>query len=203
MSKVAIIGNAGGGKSVLARQLGRVLNLPVHVIADVQWQPGWRSAPIEVVSAVHESWLAKPKWIIDGWGTWEIIERRFDQADTILIVDFPLRIHYRWALQRQVLAAMGLARGLPPHGCRALPVTLRLLNVMKYVNRELRPRLLSLASEERFRDRVVRLRSPRELRAFRRHVTELLCNRLTSRCSRQAARRVDSNREHLARAACG
>jgi len=54
-------------------------------------------------------------------------------------------------LQRQLLAAGGLSRGWPPAGCRALPVTLRLLRVMRYVNRELRPRLMSLVSEERFR----------------------------------------------------
>jgi hypothetical protein len=167
MSKVAIIGNAGGGKSGLARRLGRRLGLPVHVVDDVQWQAGWKPAPMEVVSAAHDAWLANPKWIIDGWGPWELIERRLHEADTIVIVDFPLRVHYRWALQRQVLAAIGLSSGWPPDGCRALPVTLRLLKVMKYVNRELRPRLLRLVSEEPLRSRVVFLRSPRELRAFR------------------------------------
>jgi hypothetical protein len=167
MSKVAIIGNAGGGKSALARRLGRKLGLPVHVVDDVQWQAGWKPAPPQVVSAAHDSWLGEPKWIIDGWGPWELIERRFREADTIVIIDFPLRVHYRWALQRQLLSALGLSQGWPPSGCRALPVTLRLLKVMRDVNRELRPRLLRLVSEEPFRSRVVFLRSPRELRAFR------------------------------------
>jgi hypothetical protein len=167
VSKVAIIGNAGGGKSALARRLGQRFNLPVHVIDDVQWEAGWKPAPEEVVSNAHDSWLAKPKWIIDGWGPWALIEARFWEADTIVIVDFPLRVHYRWALQRQLLAAIGLSGGWPPKGCRALPVTLRLLRVMRYVNRELRPRLLRLVSEDPLRSRVVFLRSPRELRVFR------------------------------------
>jgi hypothetical protein len=166
MSKVAIIGNAGGGKSALARRLGKRFRLPVRVIDDVQWQPGWRPAPADVISATHAAWLAESKWIIDGWGPWELIEQRFVEADTIVIVDFPLRVHYRWALQRQVLAAVGLAKGWPPAGCPALAVTLRLLRVMQYVNRELRPRLLRLVSEEHFRSRVVFLRSPRELRRW-------------------------------------
>jgi len=167
VSKVAIIGNAGGGKSALARRLGQRLGLPVHVVDDVQWQSGWKPAPTEVVSAAHEAWLAEAEWIIDGWGPWELIERRLREADTIVIVDFPLRVHYRWALQRQLLAAIGLSKGWPPSGCDALPVTLRLLRVMRYVNRELRPRLFRLVSEEPLRSRVVVLRSPRELRAFR------------------------------------
>jgi hypothetical protein len=167
MSKVAIIGNAGGGKSALARRLGQRFGLPVHVIDDVQWQPGWTPAPTPLVSTAHSAWLAEAKWIIDGWGPWELIEARFREADTIVIVDFPLRIHYRWALQRQLLAAIGSSKGWPPKGCRALPITLRLLRVMRYVNRELRPRLFRLVSEEPLRSRVVFLRSPRELRAFR------------------------------------
>lgn len=166
MSKVAIIGNAGGGKSALARRLGERFRLPVRVIDDVQWQPGWTPAPSDVVAAAQAAWLAQPKWVIDGWGSWELIEQRFVEADTIVIVDFPLRVHYRWALQRQLLAAVGLSKGWPPAGCRALPVTLRLLRVMRYVNRELRPRLLSLGSEERFRGRVMFLRSPGELRRW-------------------------------------
>jgi hypothetical protein len=167
MSKVAIIGNAGGGKSALARRLGQRLGLPVHVVDDVQWQAGWKPAPTPSISTAHDAWLAEAKWIIDGWGPWELIEQRLREADTIVIVDFPLRVHYRWALQRQLLAAIGLSQGWPPEGCRALPVTLRLLRVMKHVDRELRPRLLRLVSQEPLSSRVVFLRSPRELRKFR------------------------------------
>jgi len=172
LSKVAIIGNAGGGKSILALQLGTALRPPVYVIDNIQWQAGWRLTSPRVVAATHTTWLAGSEWIIDGWGAWELIEQRFDEADTIVVVDFPIRVHYRWALQRQVLAALGLTKGWPPHGCKALPVTLRLLKVMRYVNQELRPRLLSLASQERFRSRVVHLRSPRELRMFRKRAIE-------------------------------
>jgi adenylate kinase family enzyme len=173
MSKVAIIGNAGGGKSVLARQLGVVLGLPVYVIDDIQWQPGWRPTPTRVVAGTHAEWLAHPKWIIDGWGTWEMIERRFEQADTIVVVDFPLRTHYRWALQRQLLALLGITHGWPPAGCRTFPVTSKLLHVMRYIHRESRPRLLTLVSEPRFRDRVVYLHSPRELKRWKQQAVRL------------------------------
>lgn len=184
MNKVAIIGNAGGGKSILARRLGKSIGLPVYAIDDISMQPGWLPTPTDMVSAIHAQWLAEPKWIIDGWGpwelfvglgSWEIVKQRFHEADTIIIVDFPIRVHYRWALQRQVLAILGLTKNWPPQGCRALPITLRLLKHMRRFNREMRPRLLSLAAEERFRERVVLLRSPRELRAFLRQVTEPQC----------------------------
>jgi adenylate kinase family enzyme len=36
MHRIAIIGNAGGGKSILARRLGAALCLPVYTVDDVQ-----------------------------------------------------------------------------------------------------------------------------------------------------------------------
>jgi hypothetical protein len=38
---------------------------------------------------------------------------------------------------------------------------------MRYVHRELRPRLLALADDARHRDRVIHLRSPRALARWR------------------------------------
>ena len=170
LHRIAIIGNAGGGKSVLARRLGRSLGLPVHSVDDVQWQPGWTRAPAGRVAERHAEWLASDKWIIDGWGDWDLIAERFAAAEAIVVVDFPLRVHYRWALQRQVEATLGLRRDWPPPGCAALPITRRLLEVMRFVHRELRPTLLTLAGDPRHRDRVVHLRSPSELRRWRESV---------------------------------
>jgi adenylate kinase family enzyme len=171
LHRIAIIGNAGGGKSVLARELGRALGLPVHTVDDVQWEPGWTRAPAPRVAEHHARWLAGDRWVIDGWGDWELITTRFAASDAIVVVDFPLRVHYRWALRRQVEVALGLRRDWPPPGCAALRITRRLLELMRYVDRELRPRLLALANEPRFRERVVHLRSPRELRRWRDSVT--------------------------------
>ena len=167
MHRIAIIGNAGGGKSVLARALGATLGLPVRAVDDVQWRPGWTRAPLDEVSAAHSAWLAEPRWVIDGWGSWELMTERFAAADTIVLVDFPLHVHYRWALRRQLEVALGLRRDWPPPGCRALPITRELLRLMKRIHVEVRPRLLSLLDDAHFREKVVRLRSPAELRGWR------------------------------------
>ena len=173
MSRIAIIGNAGGGKSLLAQHLGQSLGLPVHTIDDVQWEPGWTRAPVERVEAAHDEWLRGDRWIIDGWGSWELITARFAEADTIVFIDFPLRVHVSWALRRQVEVALGLRRDWPPPGCSAWPVTKQLLRVMRYVDAELRPRLLDMVADARFKDRVVHLRSPRELREWRANVARI------------------------------
>ncbi len=167
VQRIAIIGNAGGGKSRLARHLGDAFELPVFSVDDVQFQPGWLSTPLEAVADIHSEWLKEPRWVIDGWGAWELIERRFDLADLIVIIDFSLPIHYWWALKRQIAAVVGRSRGWPPLGCRAFPVTLQLIKTMQRVHRESRPLLLALAEQPKFVDRVVHLQSPAEWRQFR------------------------------------
>lgn len=166
--RIAIIGNAGGGKSLLARRLGRALDLPVHVVDDVQWLPGWERAPLDRVAEVHARWLAAPRWVIDGWGAWDLIEARFRAADTVVFVDLPLARHYWWALKRHAKAIAGRPDGWPPEGCEAWPVTARLMRIMWRVHRELRPRLVELTARAELRPRVAHLRSPAELRGFAR-----------------------------------
>lgn len=46
-TRIAIIGNAGGGKSTLARKLGSILNIPVTHVDSVQFQSGWKRTPKE------------------------------------------------------------------------------------------------------------------------------------------------------------
>jgi hypothetical protein len=165
--RIAIIGNAGGGKSVLARQLGDALGLPVHSVDDAQWLPGWQQAPPDDLAALHASWLARPTWIIDGWGPWTLIHERFAHADLVVVVDFPLQLHVQWALQRQDEVARGVRTDWPPAGCDAAAITGRLLDTIERVHRELRPVLLALAGEPAIAPRVRMVRTPGELATLR------------------------------------
>ncbi len=40
MTRVAIIGNAGGGKSTMARKLAAARGLPYFAVDKFQWRPG-------------------------------------------------------------------------------------------------------------------------------------------------------------------
>lgn len=57
MKKIAVIGNAGGGKSTLCRALGVALQLPVYAIDKVQWGPGWTRIAESTVDATHAEWM--------------------------------------------------------------------------------------------------------------------------------------------------
>src|SRR5437868_585603 len=84
MRRIAVIGNAGGGKTTMCRKLSDALNIPVHHVDLIQWQPGWQRTSAEVFTSAHEKILAEDRWIIDGFGPMETIAKRFSVADTII-----------------------------------------------------------------------------------------------------------------------
>ena len=45
MNRVVIIGSPGAGKSTLARDLGRILQINVVHLDRVFWEPGWKKKP--------------------------------------------------------------------------------------------------------------------------------------------------------------
>ena len=166
MQRIAIIGNAGGGKSVLARRLGNALDLPVFQFDDLQWRPGWTRTPAAEIQAIHSEWIAQSCWIIDGWGNPGFLTQRFESADTIILVDFHIATHYWWATKRQIKAALKLNQGWPPEGCAALPVTGRLFKLMWKIHTEMRPQLVELIQQYAEEKQIVHLRSPREMSRF-------------------------------------
>lgn len=102
MNKIAVIGNAGGGKSILSSYLSERIGVAYYAVDKIQWLPGWRRVPEAEFVEAHDKILAKTQWVIDGFGPWKEVEKRFDHADTIVFVDHPLWLHYWWATKRQV-----------------------------------------------------------------------------------------------------
>jgi hypothetical protein len=159
--RITIIGNAGGGKSLWALRVGRALDIPVHVVDNVQWQPGWTRATPALVRATHAAWLAEPTWIIDGWGPWDDISARFALADLIVVPDYPLAQHRAWAIQRQAEVERGERRDWPPPGCDASTLTDELLALIDLVESDFMPRVRDMI--EGFAHKAVRARSPEAL----------------------------------------
>jgi adenylate kinase family enzyme len=166
MTRVAVIGNAGGGKSTLCRALAAARGLPYVAVDQMQWRPGWDLVPDDAFLAMHDAVLDRPTWIIDGFGPWTAIERRFEAADTIVLVDMPFWRHLWWAAKRQIRSiVVGRADG--PEGCPMFPVTIALFTMMWRIERDLKPRLLASIARHEGRKTVVRLRSPADIRDFR------------------------------------
>jgi adenylate kinase family enzyme len=88
MRRVAIIGPGGAGKSRLARELGKRLDLPVIHLDALFWRSGWVEADRAEWEALNRRLVQGESWILDGnyGGTMEI---RLAAADTIVLLDPP------------------------------------------------------------------------------------------------------------------
>ena len=174
--RIAILGNAGGGKSTLARRLGRALGLPVTHVDSIQFQSGWRRTPDNVCDRRLDAVAGGDRWIIDGFGNREVIERRVERADTLLLVDFPLWRHYWWASKRQWTARRGQRRELPDNCPEfTLAYTRRLYGVMWEVHREYTPWFRKLAQREENSAKAIVIRNPIEWHRLLRSVEQVQC----------------------------
>ncbi|MGM4982578.1 MULTISPECIES: flagellar protein FlaR [Rhizobium] len=165
MTRVMVIGNAGGGKSTMCEALSSAHALPHLAIDKIQWKPNWVEASQSEFAASHDAWLSQDRWLIDGYGSWESVQRRMNMADTIVFVDHPIWVHYWWAAKRQV-KSLFLGRADGPDGCPMFPVTIRLFKMMWWLHREMRPKLLAAIEIHRGRARIIHIRSPKELAEF-------------------------------------
>ena len=68
MKRVAIFGNAGGGKSTLARKLAELTRLPLYSVDMLQYRPGGAAVPHDEYFTAHAQLLQRDEWILDGFG---------------------------------------------------------------------------------------------------------------------------------------
>jgi adenylate kinase family enzyme len=99
VQKVAIIGSCGAGKSTLAMNLGKKLNLPVIHLDAYYWQSGWQETDAPQWLQIQQELIKGNSWIIDGnyGGTMDI---RLARADTIIWLDFNRYVCLRRVLKR-------------------------------------------------------------------------------------------------------
>ncbi len=100
MRKVAVFGNAGGGKSTLSKQLATMTNLPLYVLDKIQYQAGGAKVPEQDYKLAHDEILATDRWVIDGFGSIETLWLRLNEADTLIYIDLPLFLHFWWVTKR-------------------------------------------------------------------------------------------------------
>ena len=87
--KVAIIGYSGSGKSTLAGRLGSFYNCPVLYLDKIQFEENWKERDVETAKAIVKDFLdSNGSWIIDGNYTKFFRERRLEEADVIIYMNF-------------------------------------------------------------------------------------------------------------------
>ena len=61
MDRIAIFGNAGGGKSTLGRALAEATGCPLFVIDKIQFLAGGQAIPHDEYLVIHRELLARPR----------------------------------------------------------------------------------------------------------------------------------------------
>ncbi len=99
MNKIIVLGPSGAGKSVFSRKLNKITNIPVFHLDNIWWESDKSHIEREVFDKELASILSKDKWIIDGdySRTYEI---RFQNADTVFFLDYPLDLCLTGAEER-------------------------------------------------------------------------------------------------------
>lgn len=165
MKKVAIFGNAGGGKSTLARRLAELTRIPLHPVDVIQFHAGGGRVPHEEYLKAHADLLKRDAWIIDGFGDRKSAWERFAAADTLVYVDLPLARHFLWVTKRLLKGLVSNPEGWPERS-PIVSSTISSYRVLWSCHRHLTPTYRELVSAVRAQKRVHHLRSTAEMEAF-------------------------------------
>ena len=163
MRRILVIGNSGGGKSTLARNLGEKLGLPVIHLDVLFWKPGWVERDRDEYRASVVEALAAPEWICDGNFT-STFGMRMALSDTIIWIDRSRFLCLFRAIKRAITYAGG-GRPDMTEGCDE-KIDFEFYRFILTYDRKVRPKLEQALAEHGAHARLVRLTSDREVAAF-------------------------------------
>lgn len=169
LRRISIIGVSGNGKTTLAKQIEAKLGVPRVELDALAHKSGWREADAEEMrTAVVDFLTTHDGWVIDGSYVKKLGDLVFAQSDVVVWLDLPLTV----VMPRLIRRAL-----------RDIVTQRDMFNGNRQSLRQaffMRDSLVSYALKEHVRRRketpvyfaarphlrLMRLRSPREVRAF-------------------------------------
>jgi adenylate kinase family enzyme len=165
MKRVAVFGNAGAGKSTLARHLAELTRLPLYPLDMIQFRAGGGKVPPDEYLKAHADIVCREEWVIDGFGCVASAWERFSAADTLIYIDMPLFTHYWWVTKRLIKGLLVNPEGWPENS----PMwrsTIDSYRVVWLCHRHLTPKYRQLVVDAAGSKRVHHLRSPAQIRSL-------------------------------------
>jgi adenylate kinase family enzyme len=117
MKKIMIIGPSGAGKTTLAQQLAKRLNLPVYHLDTFFWAENWKQANYEQFIQKQYEIVDQDRWVIDG-NFRHTLSIRLVEADTVIFLDIG-RWRCLYRVIKRNLIYYGRTRSDFPAGCVA------------------------------------------------------------------------------------
>lgn len=111
--KIHIIGCSGSGKTYFAKALSKKYKIPHFDLDDIQWDHSGgygTKMPVEKRTELLNRILKNDHWIIEGvYYAW--VDRCFEDADKVFVLDLPKRIYIYRIIKRFVKRKLGLEKG--------------------------------------------------------------------------------------------
>jgi adenylate kinase family enzyme len=156
--KIMVTGNAGSGKSTMAKILSYKYDLSCSSLDGIVWQEGWKKTPAEQRKAKITKLTTGKSWVIDGVD-YEVMYA----ADTVIFLDYPRRVCFYRAFKRNVPYLFS-SRPELPENCPEIMIVPQLIKIIWNFPKRVRPKLLAVGTQNA--QRFVHIHNNRELRAY-------------------------------------
>lgn len=102
MRRVSVMGGSCSGKTTVSRELAAILGVPHIELDALNHGPNWEEAPAEIFQErVRAALAAAPDgWVVDGNYHGKIGTSVVERADTVVLLDLPQRVALRRVLLR-------------------------------------------------------------------------------------------------------
>ncbi len=141
--RLHITGNAGSGKTTLAKQLGQALNMPVDSLDSVVWKEGWVAASKEERTLGEQKLVNQSQWIIEG-----VSKTVRENADYVIFLDVPRHICLIRCFKRNLPYLFKSRPGLPSN-CPEIRIIPRLIKLIWMFPSLARPIILQSMDQQR------------------------------------------------------
>ncbi len=168
-TKIAIIGNAGSGKTTLSFLLHKKLNIPLYHLDQFYWLPNWERIGMEKFTRIHSGLCTEKKWIIEGPYLKTFSERAL-HADVIIFLDIP-RFTCLWRVVKRAYLYHGTVRPGSPAACKEQVLNLKFVSFLKWVwnfNNRYRDEIITIMNDDQYKHtkQIYILKSPDEVASF-------------------------------------
>ena len=99
MNRICIIGGSGTGKTTLANNLGKQLNLPIYHIDGIHHLPNWEIRDKDERDKIILQKTDEERWIIDGTYR-STLKQRLEKSDYIIYLDYSTFAQVKGALKK-------------------------------------------------------------------------------------------------------
>jgi adenylate kinase family enzyme len=165
MTRVAVIGPGGAGKSRIARQLGEAVGARLVELDRLFWRPGWVKTPAAEWEAIQRRELGQEPWVVDGLHQ-DTMCLWLEAADTIVFLDVSPLVA-TWRVSRRRL--LGDDRSTAPEGCEPAAAHRALIKFLLYqweYRTKIRPEILRILEQRRGHAEIAVLHTPEEVDGF-------------------------------------